>query len=116
MRRIIDVHHPNLDAKLLDQVLIKFYWLREQNDLRKKPSTSELIDWISALLRSGISTEQLEAHIPFVGALLKTEQDVAALTEYNKRDGRFPSDWSDLGPALQSVRWNPSAKGLDGFR
>lgn len=98
MRRIIDVHHPNLDAKLLDQVLIKFYWLREQNDLRKKPSTSELIDWISALLRSGISMEDLEMHIPFVGALLKTEQDIAALTEYNKRDGRFPSDWSDLGP------------------
>ena len=40
MRRIIDVHHPHLDAKMLDQVLIKFYWLREQNELRKKPSTS----------------------------------------------------------------------------
>ena len=41
MRRILAVHHPHLDAKLLDQVLIKFYWLREQNELRKKPSTSE---------------------------------------------------------------------------
>ncbi|HXQ22604.1 MAG TPA: MoxR family ATPase, partial [Candidatus Acidoferrales bacterium] len=46
MRKILAVHHPNLDATLLDQVLIKFYWLREQNELRKKPSTSELIDWI----------------------------------------------------------------------
>ena len=98
MRQIIDVHHPNLDAQLLDQVLIKFYWLREQSELRKKPSTSELIDWISALLRSGISMEQLESHIPFIGALLKTEQDVEALTEYTKKDGRYPSDWSDLGP------------------
>ncbi len=98
MRRIIAVHHPNLDAALLDQVLIKFYWLREQNELRKKPSTSELIDWISALLRSGISQEQLEAHIPFIGALLKTEQDVEALTTYNKRDGRYPTNWQDLGP------------------
>ncbi len=98
MRQIIDVHHPNLDAQLLDQVLIKFYWLREQSELRKKPSTSELIDWISALLRSGISMDQLESHIPFIGALLKTEQDVEALTEYNKKDGRYPSDWSDLGP------------------
>ena len=53
MRQIIAVHHPHLDAKLLDQVLIKFYWLREQSELRKKPSTSELIDWISALLLSG---------------------------------------------------------------
>ncbi len=98
MRQIVDVHHPNLDAKLLDQVLIKFYWLREQSDLRKKPSTSELIDWISALLRSGVSMEELELHIPFVGALLKTEQDLEALTEYNKRDGRVPTNWSDLGP------------------
>src|SRR5215470_14307969 len=70
MRQIVDVHHPNLDAKLLDQVLIKFYWLREQSDLRKKPSTSELIDWISALLRAGVTQEQIEAHVPFVGTLL----------------------------------------------
>ena len=43
-------------------------------------STSELIDWISALLRSCISMDKIEAHIPFVGALLKKEQDVDALT------------------------------------
>src|SRR5438093_12573256 len=59
MRKIIAVHHPHLDAKLLDQVLIKFYWLREQNELRKKPSTAELVDWISALLRSGMSLEKV---------------------------------------------------------
>jgi MoxR-like ATPase len=98
MRQIIDVHHPNLDAKLLDQVLIKFYWLREQNELRKKPSTSELIDWISALLRSGMSKDKLEAHIPFIGALLKKEQDVDALSKYDSQGGRFPKRWEDLGP------------------
>ena len=98
MRRIIDVHHPHLDAALLDQVLIKFYWLREQNDLRKKPSTSELIDWISALLRSGISLDKVEAHIPFVGALLKTEQDHEALNRYDEKSGRYPTKWADLGP------------------
>ena len=87
MRKIIDVHHPHLDAKLLDQVLIKFYWLREQNELRKKPSTAELMDWISALLRSGISIEKVEAHIPFVGALLKKEQDVDALPSTTPRAG-----------------------------
>src|SRR6185369_14580839 len=65
MRRIIDVHHPHLDAKLLDQVLIKFYWLRQQTELRKKPSTSELVDWISALLHSGMTPKQMEEHIPF---------------------------------------------------
>jgi MoxR-like ATPase len=98
MRKIIDVHHPHLDAKLLDQVLIKFYWLREQNDLRKKPSTAELVDWISALLRSGVSIDKIEEHIPFVGALLKKEQDVDALSKYDEQRGRYPRRWEDLGP------------------
>ena len=98
MRKIVDVHHPHLDAALLDQVLIKFYWLREQSELRKKPSTSELIDWISALLRSGISQDQIESHIPFLGALLKKEQDAEALTRYDEKGGKYPSSWSDLGP------------------
>jgi MoxR-like ATPase len=98
MRQIVDVHHPNLDAKLLDQVLIKFYWLREQNELRKKPSTSELVDWIAALLRSGITQQQLESHIPFLGTLLKKEQDVDALRDYEGRKGKYPAKWADLGP------------------
>ena len=83
---------------MLDQVLIKFYWLREQNELRKKPSTSELIDWISALLRSGVSMEKIESHIPFLGSLLKKEQDVDALQRYSKQGGRYPNKWTDLGP------------------
>ena len=98
MRQIIDVHHKNLDAKLLDQVLIKFYWLREQSELRKKPSTSELIDWISALVRSGVTLDKIEAHIPFLGALLKKEQDVDALARYDGKGGRYPTRWADLGP------------------
>ncbi|RMF19430.1 MAG: MoxR family ATPase [Deltaproteobacteria bacterium] len=98
MRRIVAVHHPNLDARLLDQVLIKFYWLREQSELRKKPSTSELIDWIAALRRAGITADQIEAHIPFLGALLKNEQDTEAFDEYDRRGGTYPSSWSDLGP------------------
>jgi MoxR-like ATPase len=98
MRRIVAVHHPHVDARLLDQVLIKFYWLREQNELRKKPSTSELVDWISALVRAGIGFDKMEAHIPFIGALLKKERDVEALGEYTGRGGRYPSRWSDLGP------------------
>ncbi len=98
MKQIVDVHHPNLDTTLLDQVLIKFYWLRGQNELRKKPSTSELIDWIAALMRSGITPGQLESHIPFLGSLLKNEQDTEALQSYAEGGGRMPSQWSDLGP------------------
>jgi MoxR-like ATPase len=98
MRKIVAVHHPHLEAKLLDQVLIKFYWLREQSELRKRPSTSELIDWITALLRSGLSPKQLEEHIPFVGALLKKEQDVDALARFGSQGGKMPARWADLGP------------------
>jgi len=78
--------------------LIKFYWLREQPDLRKKPSTSELVDWISALIRSGISMDRIEQHIPFVGALLKKEQDVDAVARYDQQGGKYPKKWADLGP------------------
>jgi MoxR-like ATPase len=98
MKRIVDVHHRNLEASLLDQCLIKFYWLREQPELRKKPSTSELIDWIAALQRAGISAEQVESHIPFIGSLLKTEQDSEALKRYQKQGGSYPASWSELGP------------------
>ena len=98
MKQIVDVHHPNLSAKLLDQVLIKFYWLRGQSELRKKPSTSELIDWIAALLRSGMGQAELELHIPFVGALLKNEQDTNALQEYTDGGGELPTTWRELGP------------------
>jgi MoxR-like ATPase len=98
MKEIVDVHHPNLDATLLDQVLIKFYWLRGQTELRKKPSTSELIDWISALVRSGISLDQVHSHIPFLGSLLKNEQDTEAMQNYAEGGGKLPEQWSDLGP------------------
>jgi MoxR-like ATPase len=98
MEQIIAVHHPHLEARLLDQVLVKFYWLRSQTDLRKKPSTSELIDWISVLLRSGMTADDIEQHIPFLGALLKNEQDTAALEAYDEKSGRYPKEWSELGP------------------
>jgi MoxR-like ATPase len=98
MKQIVDVHHPHLDATLLDQVLIKFYWLREQNELRKKPSTSELIDWIAALLRSGVSEDQIAAQIPFLGALLKNEQDTEAVGRFAEAGGHLPESWADLGP------------------
>ena len=81
-----------------NQVLVKFYWLRGQSELRKKPSTSELIDWIAALLRSGITPDQVEAHIPFLGSLLKNEQDTLAVQDYEERGGNLPSSWSELGP------------------
>ncbi|MBH24781.1 MAG: ATP-binding protein [Myxococcales bacterium] len=78
MKAIVDVHHPNLEEALLSQCLVKFYWLRNQSDLRKRPSTSELIDWISALRRGGIDPDRLKGEFPFLGVLLKKENDLAA--------------------------------------
>jgi len=96
MKEIVDVHHPALDTKLLDQVMIKFYWLRSRNELRKKPSTSELVDWIAALLRSGIDQKQLVDHIPFLGSLLKNEQDTLAVQNHEQQGGKFPTTWSEV--------------------
>jgi MoxR-like ATPase len=76
MRQIVKVHHPELEGRVLDQALEVFYDLREQPKLRKRPSTSELIDWITALRRSGVDLARVGGGIPFLGTLLKTEQDV----------------------------------------
>ena len=96
MRKIVDVHHPQVEKKLLEQVLVKFYWLREQKELRKRPSTSELIDWITALLRAGVNPAQLEAELPFMGALLKNEQDTKVISQYLDRDGKLPTSMEEL--------------------
>jgi MoxR-like ATPase len=99
MREIVDVHHPQLEKKLLEQVLVKFYWLREQKELRKRPSTSELIDWITGLLRAGVNPSQLEAEIPFMGALLKNEQDTRAIGSFLERGGTLPKNFEEMkGP------------------
>src|SRR3954471_7188623 len=89
MARIVRVHHPDLDEKLLGQALRSFYSLRDTQGLRKRPSTSELIDWIAVLRRAGIASVELEAGMPFLGALLKREQDLLAFAEAGLR-GRRP--------------------------
>ncbi|MDQ3265969.1 MAG: MoxR family ATPase [Myxococcota bacterium] len=81
MQRIVEVHHPGLEEALVTQALETFYQLRDFQRLRKRPSTSELIDWIGVLKASGIKSTQLEEGLPFVGALLKREQDLQAVAE-----------------------------------
>lgn len=79
MNDIVDVHFPDLDKRLLKEVLTRFYWLREIDGFRKKPSTSELLDWIAALLAGGASPEMVAKELPFAGALIKKEQDMDVL-------------------------------------
>ncbi len=85
MNDIVRVHHPEVEEELVRQVLIAFYWLREQTEIRKRPSTSELIDWIAALRRAGIAVETLQEKLPFLGVLLKREQDLEAISGPRQR-------------------------------
>ncbi|MHB8870697.1 MAG: AAA family ATPase [Thermoleophilia bacterium] len=78
MRRIVHVHHPDLEERLIDQAMETFYWLREVSGVQKKPSTSELIDWLQALVLGGIEPEAIATRLPFLGVLLKKDRDVDA--------------------------------------
>jgi MoxR-like ATPase len=75
MARIVKVHLPDLDVLLLKTVLEKFYQIRARSNLRKPPSTSELIDWLQALIAMGLDAKSLNHEIPLIGCLLKNEQD-----------------------------------------
>tara|TARA_R110000803_G_scaffold85827_1_gene152203 strand:+ start:71109 stop:71942 length:834 start_codon:yes stop_codon:yes gene_type:complete len=83
MAKIIDVHHPNVKQDLLKQTLEVFFDLREVNGIKKKPSTSELIDWLKLLISDDLAQDVLlnkkSDIIPLFGALLKNEQDVSLL-------------------------------------
>jgi MoxR-like ATPase len=79
MAEIVRVHHPDITDRVLDNALEVFFGLRATPRLRKKPSTSELIDWICALKKAGVDLGRVSGGIPFLGTLLKTEQDVEAV-------------------------------------
>jgi MoxR-like ATPase len=76
MGRIVRVHVPDLDQRLLDLALQAFYWLRDVPGLQKRPSTSELIDWVQALARGGVDDDEIARRLPFMGVLLKKDHDV----------------------------------------
>jgi MoxR-like ATPase len=76
MEEIVKVHFPNIKNSLLKDALDTFYTLRKIDDFRKKPSTSELIDWIQALMASGLDGKIKDGDIPFLGTLIKKETDI----------------------------------------
>ncbi|MEE2946113.1 MAG: MoxR family ATPase [Pseudomonadota bacterium] len=81
MKAIVKVHHPGIKDQLLTEALTQFYEIRETRGLKKKPSTSEVIDWLKLLLAEDLSPEDLKRDganaLPKLhGALLKNEQDV----------------------------------------
>ncbi|MBT4888526.1 MAG: MoxR family ATPase [Rhodospirillales bacterium] len=85
MRAIVDVHYPGIQKQLVSEALNMFFAVRDVPGLKKKPSTSELLDWLKLLVAEDISAEDLRSNNsktmvpPLYGALLKTEQDVHML-------------------------------------
>lgn len=81
MERIIAVHHPRLEKKLLEQAMEAFYMLRSLPNMQKRPSTSELIDWLQALVIGGIAPNRIKKELPFLGVLLKKNEDLDIILE-----------------------------------
>ncbi|MHB8170965.1 MAG: AAA family ATPase [Thermincolia bacterium] len=96
MEQIIKVHHPDLEGSLLKEALKAFYWVRNLNGLQKKPSTSELLDWVQALALGGIEPERIYDQLPFLGTLLKKNQDLDIVLRgaYSRGKGEFQSQGS----------------------
>ena len=79
MQEIVKVHFPDVEKKLLDRAMETFYWIRMLDDIQKKPSTSELLDWLQALAIGGIDPSHIVDEYPFLGVLLKKNQDIDTL-------------------------------------
>ena len=76
MEAIVRVHHPHLDDALVGAAMEAFYVLRSFDGLQKRPTTSELIDWLQALVIAGVPADRVLVELPFLGVVLKTPRDV----------------------------------------
>jgi MoxR-like ATPase len=76
MREIVLAHYPDIEETLMKQVLDAFFYVREYFELKKKPSTSELLDWINALQLSGLPTDNLRKDLPLASFLIKKDEDL----------------------------------------
>jgi MoxR-like ATPase len=87
MAEIVRVHYPELEKKLLEETLKAFYWVRSINGLQKKPSTSELLDWVQALVVGGINPDKICSELPFLGVLIKKDRDFYAVLQRLNNQG-----------------------------
>ena len=79
MEEIVKTHIPNIEENLLKNAMDTFYEIRTYSQLRKKPATSELIDWLNALMIGGIDPDIIRRELPFVGVLIKKDEDLEVL-------------------------------------
>jgi len=82
MADIVKTHYPDIEENLLKNAMDVFYWIRSLRDIRKKPSTSELLDWLNALQRNGIDPLTLREKLPFVGVVVKKDEDLETVKHY----------------------------------
>ena len=82
MEEIIKTHYPDVEENLMRQAMEIFYDIRGMRDIRKKPSTSELIDWINALQIGGIPADVLRAKMPFLGVVVKKDEDLETVRQH----------------------------------
>ena len=79
VRRIVSAHLPDLEDELVNAAIERFYGLRRIEGMRKKPSTSELLDWLMVLSRSGANAQDILKKMPYLGVLVKQERDLDLL-------------------------------------
>lgn len=84
MEEIVRVHFPNVEEHLLKNAMEVFYNIRSIRDIRKKPSTSELIDWVNALQIGGISADRIRSALPFIGVVVKKDEDLELVKHSNQ--------------------------------
>lgn len=76
MEEIVKTHFPKIEENLLKNAMNVFYEIRSYSQLRKKPATSELIDWLNAMMIGGVDPSKIKAELPFVGVLIKKDEDL----------------------------------------
>ena len=85
MEEIVRTHFEHVDDNLLQNAMDVFYAIRDMRDVKKKPSTSELIDWVNALQLGGIPLDKIKSELPFIGTVIKKDEDLDAVKR-NKGD------------------------------
>lgn len=83
MDEIVRTHFEHVDENIMAEAMDVFYQIRENREIKKKPSTSELIDWINALQLGGISADTIKKCLPFVGTVVKKDEDLEAVKHMN---------------------------------
>lgn len=89
MREIVAMHYPDIEERLLAQAMEAFYWIRSLGEIQKKPSTSELLDWLQAMVIGGTDPDRVKKEFPFIGTLLKKNQDIDVFDQYKRRGMRY---------------------------